>query len=122
MEELEAENFDLKITNKGKDYFIERLKEQTEKERQAYIDERKLLIDQLTTATKQIGQLETQLLQPGRVHNTTIIEEDEERREANSGHINEPYDRHENNLKQNGIDPDESKYRHVNEGNDMFNV
>ena len=92
MEELEAENLDLKITNKGKDYFIERLKEQTEKERQAYIEERKSLIDHLTTATKQIGQLETKLLQPERVQGATITTETPEVEQSNHTGNKELYD------------------------------
>lgn len=61
--ELENELNDLRITNKAKDYFIDRLQEQSEKERQGYIEERRVLIDQLTSSTKLIGELETKLLQ-----------------------------------------------------------
>ena len=50
--ELERENLDLKIANRGKDYLIDKL-----------TDERKGFFDQLLTATRKVGELETRLLQ-----------------------------------------------------------
>jgi hypothetical protein len=50
--ELEKEVMDLKITNRGKDYFIEQLQK-----------ERGDILDQLLTANRQVGELETKLLQ-----------------------------------------------------------
>ncbi len=52
VKELERENLDLKITNRGKDLFIERM----EKERNGFFD-------QLLTANRKMGELETKLLQ-----------------------------------------------------------
>lgn len=52
VDELEREVFDLKITNRGKDYFIE----QIQKEREGFIT-------QLLDATRKVGELETRLLQ-----------------------------------------------------------
>jgi hypothetical protein len=49
---LEQEIMDLKITNKGKDYFIDQL----QKEREGHIQ-------QLITSSHRIGELETKLLQ-----------------------------------------------------------
>ncbi len=49
--ELKKENFDLKLTNRGKDYFIEQM--QTERER---------LLQQLVETSRTVGQLETKLL------------------------------------------------------------
>jgi len=63
IKDIENELNDLKITNKAKDYFIDRLQEQAEKERQSYIEERTLFIEQLTLSSKKIGELETKLLQ-----------------------------------------------------------
>ena len=59
LKELEQENLDLKIMNKGKDYFVEELKN----DRERFAKEREHLIDQLVTSTRQIGVLETKLLQ-----------------------------------------------------------
>lgn len=50
--ELRKENFDLKITNRGKDYFIDQLK-----------SEREGLLKQLVDSSQRVGQLETRLLQ-----------------------------------------------------------
>lgn len=50
--ELRKENFDLKITNRGKDYFIDQMK-----------TERENLLQQLVDSSQRVGQLETQLLQ-----------------------------------------------------------
>ena len=52
LKELEQENMDLKIVNRGKDYFIE----QIQKERSSFID-------QLLTASRKVGELETKLHQ-----------------------------------------------------------
>jgi hypothetical protein len=54
VKELERENLDLKITNRGKDFFIERI----QKERDGFFD-------QLLTANRKMGELETKLLQLG---------------------------------------------------------
>jgi hypothetical protein len=50
--ELERENLDLKITNRGKDLYIEQLQK-----------ERKGFFDQLLAATREMGELESKLLQ-----------------------------------------------------------
>lgn len=52
IKELERENLDLRITNRGKDMYIEQLK-----------NERADFFDQLLSATHKVGALETQLLQ-----------------------------------------------------------
>jgi hypothetical protein len=52
IKELEAENIDLKITNKGKDYFISELKEQNA-----------ALVDRVTKFSRYVGILKTKLLQ-----------------------------------------------------------
>jgi hypothetical protein len=52
VKELERENLDLKITNRGKDYLID----QMQKERTGFFD-------QLLTANRKVGELETKLLQ-----------------------------------------------------------
>jgi len=52
VQELERENLDLKIANRGKDYLIE----QIQKERAGFFD-------QLLTASRKVGELETKLLQ-----------------------------------------------------------
>jgi len=56
---LEAEVMDLKIINKGKDYFIEQLKA----ERAAFAEERKGYVTELVSANRRVGELQTQLLQ-----------------------------------------------------------
>ena len=50
--ELERENLDLKIANRGKDYLIDQLK-----------DERTGFFEQLLTANRKVGELENRLLQ-----------------------------------------------------------
>ena len=50
--ELEKEVFDLKITNRGKDYLVEQL----QKERDGFFN-------QLLQASRKVGELETKLLQ-----------------------------------------------------------
>jgi hypothetical protein len=50
--ELEKEVMDLKITNRGKDFFIEQLQK-----------ERNGVLDQLLTTNRKVGELETKLLQ-----------------------------------------------------------
>jgi hypothetical protein len=52
--ELERENMDLRIANRGKDYYIERM----EKERDGFFD-------QLMAASHKMGELENKLLQLG---------------------------------------------------------
>jgi predicted RNase H-like nuclease (RuvC/YqgF family) len=52
VKELERENLDLKIANRGKDYLIEQL----QKERAGFFD-------QLLVANRKVGKLETKLLQ-----------------------------------------------------------
>ena len=52
MKELEKELLDLKITNRGKDYFIEQLQK-----------EREGLLEQVVSASRKVGELETKLLQ-----------------------------------------------------------
>lgn len=52
--ELQKENLDLKITNRGKDYFIEQMK-----------IEREGLLKQLVDSSHRVGQLETKLLLSG---------------------------------------------------------
>jgi hypothetical protein len=52
VKELELENLDLKITNRGKDLFIEQMQK-----------ERNRFFDQLLTANRKMGELETKLLQ-----------------------------------------------------------
>ena len=59
LKELELENRDLMITTRAKDMFIEQL----QKDREAFVDERQQLIDQLISSSRQIGELETKLLQ-----------------------------------------------------------
>ena len=56
---LEQEIMDLKITNKGKDYFLAQLKE----DREQFVRERETFVQQLMTQHHRIGELETQLLQ-----------------------------------------------------------
>jgi len=58
-DELKKQVFDLNITNRAKDMYIERL----HKERDAFAVERKEYIDQLLSATHRVGELETRLLQ-----------------------------------------------------------
>jgi hypothetical protein len=52
MGELEKEVFDLRITNRAKDYFIDQLQK-----------ERNGLLDQLVQSSRKVGELETRLLQ-----------------------------------------------------------
>lgn len=52
LKELEREIFDLQIANRGKDYLIAELNK-----------ERKSFFDQLLTANRTVGQLETKLNQ-----------------------------------------------------------
>lgn len=59
VKELEKEIIDLRITNRGKDYFIERL----ERERDDFAKEREGYVDKLMTFNRKVGELETKLLQ-----------------------------------------------------------
>ena len=52
LKELERENLDLKIANRGKDYLIDQLK-----------DERKGFYDQLLTSNRKVGELESKFMQ-----------------------------------------------------------
>jgi len=61
IQELEHENMDLKINNRAKDYFIERL----EKDRENFVQERHGLIDRIANGMRRIGILENKLLQLG---------------------------------------------------------
>ncbi len=54
LRELEKEVFDLKITNRGKDYFIDQLQK-----------ERRADLEQLVSFSRKVGELETKLLQLG---------------------------------------------------------
>jgi hypothetical protein len=56
---LEQENFDLKITNRGKDYFIEQLKQ----EREGFAAERQDYVTKLMSFNRKVGELESKLLQ-----------------------------------------------------------
>lgn len=57
--ELQKELMDLKIANRGKDYFIEQLKS----ERESFSEERKDYVEKLMTFNRKVGELETRLLQ-----------------------------------------------------------
>jgi hypothetical protein len=59
IKDLEKENIDLKITNRGKDYFIEQLQE----DRKQLSVEREQFVKDLVGFSKRIGVLETQLYQ-----------------------------------------------------------
>ena len=48
---------DLKITNRGKDYFIEQLKA----ERESFASERQSYVEKLMSFNRQVGELEIQL-------------------------------------------------------------
>jgi len=52
IKELERENLDLKITNRGKDYLIEQMQ-----------NERNKFFDQVMAANRKVGELETKLMQ-----------------------------------------------------------
>jgi hypothetical protein len=68
--ELQKELLDLKIANRGKDYFIEQL----QKERESFSEERKDYVEKLMTFNRKVGELETKLLQiegPGHNNPTT---------------------------------------------------
>ena len=56
---MKQEIMDLKITNRGKDYFIEQL----QKDREALVTERKEYIAQLVNVSRQVGELEAKLMQ-----------------------------------------------------------
>jgi len=56
---LKQELMDLKITNRGKDYFIEQL----QKEREAFGIEREGYVEKLMNFNRKVGELETKLLQ-----------------------------------------------------------
>lgn len=56
---LQQEIMDLKITNRGKDYFIEQL----QKEREGFDEERQRYIEDLMRFNRRVGELETKLNQ-----------------------------------------------------------
>ena len=56
---LQQEIMDLKITNRGKDYFVEQL----QKEREGFADERKDYVEQLMRFNRRVGELEMKLNQ-----------------------------------------------------------
>ncbi len=58
---LEQEVIDLRITNRGKDYFIEQL----QKERDSFAQERRDYVEKLMAFNRKVGELETKLLQLG---------------------------------------------------------
>ncbi len=58
LRELEKEILDLKITNRGKDYFIEQL----QKEREEFVDERAGYVEKLMSFNRKVGELESKLL------------------------------------------------------------
>ena len=79
--ELEQEILDLKITNKGKDYFLEQLKADRERDAQ----ERAHLTQQLIAQSRAIGELETRLLQlEAPKHGAEIIEPGQSPREVST--------------------------------------
>jgi hypothetical protein len=57
--ELEREVLDLKIANRGKDYFIEELR----KDREDFTAERRDYVEKLMASNRKVGELETKLLQ-----------------------------------------------------------
>ena len=59
IKELERENIDLKITNRGKDYFVEELK----KEREYFEVVRREMTQQLIAQSERVGELQVQLHQ-----------------------------------------------------------
>jgi hypothetical protein len=59
LDELRKENFDLKITNRAKDQFIDLL----QKERSEFSSERERYVQQLVAASRHLGELEQRLLQ-----------------------------------------------------------
>jgi len=56
---LEQEILDLKITNRGKDYFIDQL----QTERESFAEERRGYVEKLMDFNRKVGELETRLLQ-----------------------------------------------------------
>ena len=59
LRELEKELMDLKITNRAKDQYIERLHQ----DREAFAVERQEYVEKLMSFNRKVGELETQLLQ-----------------------------------------------------------
>ena len=59
MKALEQEVMDLKIVNRGKDYFIEQL----QKDHAAFAEERQSYVEKLMNFNRKVGELETRLLQ-----------------------------------------------------------
>lgn len=67
---LQQEIMDLKITNRGKDYFVEQL----QKEREGFTDERKEYVEQLMRFNRRVGELEMKLNQIGAPTKTLSVE------------------------------------------------
>ena len=59
LRELEKELMDLKITNRAKDQYIERLHQ----DREAFAVERQEYVEKLMSFNRKVGELETKLLQ-----------------------------------------------------------
>lgn len=57
LKDLEQEVMDLKIMNRGKDYFIDQLKQ----DREAFVSERQQFVEKLITFTRKVGELESEL-------------------------------------------------------------
>jgi hypothetical protein len=72
---LKQEIMDLKITNRGKDFFIEQL----QNEREGFAVERQGYVDKLMSFNRKVGELESKLLQlsPPQDHSPTIQRADE---------------------------------------------
>jgi len=68
IKELKAKNFDLQVLNKGKDYFIEQMK-----------NERQAMLNTIGDLSKEVGTLETKLLlEPPKDTNTLTPDEPKE--------------------------------------------
>ena len=59
IKELEKEVLNLRILNKGKDFFVEQL----QKERESFASERRDYVERQIVANHKVGVLETKLLQ-----------------------------------------------------------
>jgi hypothetical protein len=70
LKSLEQEILDLRIMNKGKDYFIDQLKE----ERKSLVAEQHTYVERLVSVSQQIGELKTKLLHSGTVEKTSTNE------------------------------------------------
>ncbi len=117
IKDLEKELIEEKILHRAKDIFIDQLKTHIDEERMFFEKRQDLLIEKLSDSREKIGQLETRLLQPGRIQDATVVGGENEINPSS-----ELYDKNNNNLNQDGINPIESQYKHANEGDDTFNV